>query len=303
MGEPISSFIHFPIKVRDKVIGVLGVYNKGDSNFSNRDVELLSAITSQIGMAVDNATLYQLERESRNELERREKERVQFINALAHELKTPLTSITASGEILSRELSEVKNSIPRIIQILNKSAKDMDERVSELLDIARIESKEFELKLEELDLKPILEDCASRILPQAQVREQSFKLELLPSLPKVMGDRLRISQIVLNLLSNAVKFTAENGSVTLKAREEGISLTVEVEDDGPGIPEEEIENIFRPYYRLKGHGNIRGVGLGLPLVRRLVELHQGKIEVKSELGRGSKFSFSLPVKRDEAARN
>jgi signal transduction histidine kinase len=176
----------------------------------------------------------------------------------------------------------------------------MNGRISELLDMAKMESEGFELKLEELDLKPILEDCASRVLPQAQVKEQSLELELPPSLPEVIGDRLRISQIVLNLLSNAVKFTPEGGSIILRVKEKEASLIVEVEDNGPGIPEEEIENIFRPYYRLEGHENLCGVGLGLLLVKRLVELHQGRVEVKSELEKGSIFSFSLPIKKDEA---
>jgi signal transduction histidine kinase len=301
--ENVTSFIHVPIKVKGKIIGVLNADNKRKGNFMEKDVELLSAIGSEVGSAIDNAILYQLEKESRAELERQEKERVEFLNALTHELKTPLTSVIAAGELLASEAGEDKNPTLRLIQILNKSARDMNERISELLDVAKMEGKGFELKLEEINPGPILEDCLSRVLPQAQANGQSLRLELPPSLPQVYGDRLRLSQIVLNLLQNAVKFTPEGGVITLRAREEKGSLTIEVEDNGPGIPEEEIENIFRPYYRLKGHENIRGVGLGLSLVRRLVELHGGKIEVRSELGKGSRFYFSLPIKEHEATRN
>jgi signal transduction histidine kinase len=301
--EHIRSFIHVPIKVKDKIIGILDVSNKRDGNFSEKDIELLSALAFQAGMATDNASLYRLERESRAELERQESERTQFISALAHELKTPLTSVIASGEILARELGEDKNLILRAIQVLNKSAKDMDERVSELLDTAKMESKGFELKLEELNLKLILEDCVAKVSPQAQIKHQLLELKLPPSLSEVIGDKLRISQVVLNLLSNAVKFTPKGGSIILRAREGEASLTVEVEDNGPGIPRQEIKNLFRPYYRVKGHEDIRGVGLGLSLVKRLVELHRGKVEVKSKLGKGSKFSFSLPLNKHEATHN
>jgi K+-sensing histidine kinase KdpD len=297
--EHIRSFIHVPIKAKGKIIGVLDVDNKRVGNFTEKDIELLCAIASQVGIAIDNAHLYELERQSRAEIEREEKERTQFIYSLSHELKSPLTSITASGELLARELGQSQNAIPRLIQVLNKSAKDMDERISELLDVARMESKGLELKLEELDPGTILKDCTLRVLPWAQIKGQSLKLKLPPSLPEIMGDKLRISQIVLNLLSNAIKFTPEGGLIILSAREEEKNLIVEVEDNGRGIPEEEIQNLFRPYYRLRGHENIRGVGLGLTLVKRLVELHGGKVGVESELGKGSKFSFSLPTKEDE----
>jgi signal transduction histidine kinase len=239
--EHISSFIHVPIKVKDKVIGVLDVDNKRDGNFCEEDVELLSTLAFQVGTAIDNAHFYELEKQGRVELKRQQKERINFIDTLAHELKTPLASLIASGELLARELGEGEKPIPRLIRSLNRSTKDMDGRISELLDIAKIESERFELRLEELDLESTLEDCVSRVLPQAQVKEQSLELSLPPSLPKVIGDRLRISQIVLNLLSNAVKFAPEGGSIILAAREEEASLTVEVEDNGPGIPEEEIQ--------------------------------------------------------------
>jgi signal transduction histidine kinase len=135
-------------------------------------------------------------------------------------------------------------------------------------------------------------------LLQAQIKERSLKFEIPSSLPEVIGDKRRINQIVLNPLQNAINFTPEGGSVILRAKEEGSFLTVEIEDNGPEIPQEEVGRLFDPYFRGATHEGIPGVGLGFSLVKGMVELHQGKVDVKSELGKGSVFPFSLPMKKE-----
>jgi len=293
--EHISSFIHVPIKVKGKTIGALNVDNKRGSNFCKKDIELLSALGGEVGLAIDNATLYQLEKESRAELERQDKERTDFIYALTHELKTPLTSIIASGGLLAEELEAGHDPRARLAANVNQSAQSMERRVSELLDIAKMETRGAEVELGTLGLKPIIEDAVCQLQMLAEDKGQSLKVALPQKLPLVKGDRYRLGQILSNLLSNAIKFTPRGGSIILRAREEDASLIVEVEDSGCGIPQEESERIFEPYYRSKGHQDLPGLGLGLSLVKRLVELHQGKIWVRSEAGKGSAFSFSLPL--------
>ncbi len=229
-----------------------------------------------------------------------EKRRSQFIHTLTHELKTPLTSTIASGEMLAEEIGEGQNLQSILIRNINDSAQEMDQRVSELLDVARMGALSFEIKPEELDIKPILSECYLAFSPQAQTREQSLKLILPPILPRVQGDRKRLVQVVQNLLRNAVKFTPRRGEIILRAEKGETDLVVEVEDNGPGIPEKEMENLFKPYYRLEAHQRTRGLGLGLYLVKRLVELHQGRVWVESKVGEGSKFCFSLPLNEDES---
>jgi hypothetical protein len=170
----------------------------------------------------------------------------------------------------------------------------MDERISELLDTIRVRRDGFEIKRGEVDLKALLTETASGFNPQVKSKEQSFVLCLPPSLPIVWGDKKRINQVVQNLLSNAMKFTPAGGSITLRAEDEGDNLKVEVEDTGPGVPPEDQERLFEPYFRLKEHSRLPGVGLGLYLSRRLVELHGGRMEIKSKVGRGTNFSFFLP---------
>jgi signal transduction histidine kinase len=232
-------------------------------------------------------------RTEKKRAEREEQERGDFINALAHELKTPLTSVMASSGLLPEAIGN-QNIALRLAQNIKLASEEMDGRISELLDTIRVKKDGFEIKRGEVDLKALLTEVTSSFEPQAKSKEQSFILKLSPSLPIVGGDRKRIRQVVQNLLSNATKFTPVGGRITLRAENEGDNIKVEVEDTGPGIPPQAKERLFEPYFRLKEHSHFPGVGLGLYLSRRLVELHGGKMEVKSELGKGSTFSFSLP---------
>jgi signal transduction histidine kinase len=226
-------------------------------------------------------------------VKREEQERGDFINALAHELKTPLTSVMASASLLPEAIGN-QNITLRLAQNIQLASQEMDGRISELLDTIRVKRGDFEIKRGEVDLKALLMENTSLFEPQAKSKKQSFMLCLPPSLPTVWVDKKRINQVVQNLLSNAIKFTPSGGSITLRAENKGDSIEVEVEDTGPGIPPEEQKRLFEPYFRLKEHSHLPGMGLGLCLSQRLVELHGGKIEVKGEVGKGSTFSFSLP---------
>ncbi len=240
--------------------------------------------------AMEENILLRMEKER---VEKEEQERGDFINALAHELKTPLTSVMASSGLLPEAIGN-QNIALRLAQNIHVASEEMDGRISELLDTIKVKRDEFEIKQGEVDLKALLTEATSSFEPQTGAKEQLFMLELPPSLPMVWGDRKRIRQVVQNLLSNAVKFTPAGGRITLRAGNTGDKVRVEVEDNGPGIPPEAKERLFEPYFRLKEHDHLPGVGLGLCLSQRLVELHGGKIEVKSEVGKGSTFSFFLP---------
>jgi|GEM_PF-1408902 len=232
-------------------------------------------------------------RTEKERAKREEQERDDFINALAHELKTPLTSVMASSGLLPEAIGN-QNITLRLAQNIHVASEEMDGRISELLDTIRVRRQGFEINQGEVDLKALLKGVASSFESQIRNKEQSFTLKLPPSLPIAWGDRKKIRQVVQNLLSNATKFTPAGGRITLRAGNEGDNIEVEVEDTGPGIPPEAKERLFEPYFRLKEHSRFPGVGLGLYLSRRLVELHGGKMGVKSELGKGSTFSFSLP---------
>ena len=239
--------------------------------------------------------LHEHEKEERIKLEREQKERLQFINALAHELKTPLTSIVASGGLLLEELKNGGQSQRlRLTENILSATKKLEARLSELLDMARMESLGFKLNLEPLDMRPLLQNIANELAPVAAEKHQVLTVDISSPVPMVNADRQRLEQVLLNLLTNAIKFSGESGEIKLRLKKEGSEVVVEVKDNGPGISKEEQARLFTPYYRIEAdRQRFPGVGLGLALSKQLVELHGGKMWVESELGKGSTFAFSL----------
>lgn len=242
--------------------------------------------------------LYRQERDLRQQLETEMKRRVEFTRALAHELKTPLTPMLISSQVLASELKE--EPLLSLARNISRGASNLNSRIDELLDLAKGEIGMLQLKDEPLDASQLLREVTEYVSPVASSRGQSLILELPDSLPLVKADKVRLRQIVLNLLNNALNFTPEGGRITLRAWQKDASLVVEVEDNGPGIAEEEHQHLFEPYHRMEVAGErLSGLGLGLALCKTLVTLHGGQIWVKSRAGEGSTFSFSLPLEAAE----
>lgn len=237
---------------------------------------------------------YEQEKALRQELEIEAKRRVEFLRALVHELKTPVTAVMASGELLTMELPE--GPLLAAAENLYRGAENLNRRIDELLDLARGELGMLKLQRAVTDPLQLIHRMNDDMSPVLATRGQSLVLEVPSSLPMTWADEDRLRQVLFNLLSNASKYMPEGGKVILKAREEGENLIVEVEDTGPGIDEEEQERLFDPYYRLiDDRERLSGLGLGLGLSKTLIELHGGQIWVKSEKGKGSTFGFSLPL--------
>jgi len=238
--------------------------------------------------------LYEKERKLRRQLEEEMKKRIEFTRALAHELKTPLTPVVMSSELLTTELKD--ETLLRVARNIHRGASNLNSRIDELLDLARGEMGMLQLKPESVDVLQLLREVVEDVAPVPRSRGQSLVSKLPPSLPLVWADRVRLRQIVLNLLNNAFKFTPEGGRITLGARQDDANLVVEVRDTGPGIAEEEQQRLFEPYHRVDtDRERFSGLGLGLALCKTLVELHGGRIWVKSHAGRGATFGFSLPL--------
>lgn len=238
--------------------------------------------------------LYEQERRLRQELEEEVRRRIEFTRALVHELKTPLTPVLASSELLAAEL--VEEPWLSIARNIHHGAANLSRRIDELLDLARVEIGMLQLNLKPVDVRQLLRGVAEDMAAVVSSNQQSLALALAPSLPLVWADEERLRQVVLNLVINASKFTPEGGKITLKAKEESDALVVAIKDNGRGIPEEEQQRIFQPYYRrISDREHLSGLGLGLALAKYLVELHGGKIWLNSQVGKGSTFSFSVPL--------
>jgi PAS domain S-box-containing protein len=237
---------------------------------------------------------YEKERRTRQELETEVQRRVEFTRALVHELKTPLTPIMSSSELLVSGLTEEPwLSVAKNIQ---RGAANLNRRIDELLDLARGEIGMLHLRPLRVNILNLLRNIADEMSVVASSSGQILKSELPDSLSTVWGDEDRLRQVVLNLLINASKFTPEGGTIILRARQANGFIIVEVQDTGRGISEEEQNRLFIAYHRqISDLEHLSGLGLGLALSKNLVELHGGKIWVKSQEGKGSTFSFSIPV--------
>ena len=239
--------------------------------------------------------LHMEEKELRQQVEREMYRRSEFTRGLVHELKTPLTPIVASSELLADELQE--KHLRSLARNINQSASYLSKRIDELLDLAKGEIGILDLNYSLVDPLQLLHEVAEDMAPVVSNRKQSLVLDLPRSICQVSADKVRLRQVVLNLLDNACKFTPEGGKITLRGMETEASLIVEVEDTGCGISKEMRQRLFDPYQRLESDRERRsGLGLGLALCKILVDLHGGQIWEKSQKDQGSTFSFSIPLK-------
>ena len=244
------------------------------------------------------ADAYEKERKARKDLEAEVQRRVEFTRALVHELKTPLTPIMSSSELLTSGLKlEPWLSVAKNIL---RGAANLNRRIDELLDVARGEIGRLRIRPARVNVMRLLQQIAGEMMSVAAANGQSLNVELPPYLPAVWGDDDRLRQIVLNLLINATKFTPEGGKITLRARENDQHILFQVEDTGRGILVEDQRNLFQAYHRQADEQeNLSGLGLGLYLCKLLVDLHGGKIWAESFPGRGTTFSFTIPIHQTE----
>ena len=251
-------------------------------------------ITEEKQLAERLQELYEKETELRQELQAEIDRRVNFTRALVHELKTPLTPVMAGSEFLATRLQDEVSL--RLARNINQSAYNINKMIDELLDVARGEMGMLQVELKSVDPLQLLRSVADEMTPMASKRGQSLVLNLPSSLPLIQADEGRLQQVVANLLTNASKFTPEGGRITLQAKRTDSALVVEVQDNGHGIAEEAQRRLFEPYYQVEsGKGRTSGLGLGLALCKIFVELHGGRIWMESHVGKGSIFSFSVPL--------
>lgn len=238
--------------------------------------------------------MYEQEASLRQQLEEEIKRRAEFTRALVHELKTPLTPIIASSEGLASVIAD--EPMLSMARNVNRGANNLNKRIDELLELARSELNILQIDPVPIDIAPLLRDIESEMKLMASNRHQSLTINTPAKLPTVNADAGRIRQVVENLLTNAFKFTPDGGKILLYAMEDNGSVIVEVRDSGPGLSRDEMTWIFQNYHRkVRDREHLSGLGIGLSLCKTFIDMHGGQIWVNSEPGKGSVFSFSLPV--------
>jgi len=238
--------------------------------------------------------LYRHEKKLRSDVEKQDKQRIEFTRALVHELKTPLTPILAATELMTTE--PLGEPLKSLVTRIERGGRNLERRVDELMDISRGEVGLLKLNCREINLLAVIYESIDYIEPQIEKNGQSLDTELPESLPVVWADGQRLRQVILNLLSNALKFTPRGGRIGVRASVENGELSVEISDTGYGITPEELPQLFKPYHCFKNNGqHFGGLGLGLALSKMLVKLHGGRIWAENRPGKGSTFTFTLPL--------
>ncbi len=268
------------------------VVRDGDRNKS-AFVLIMSDITEEKKAEEELRQHYQREISLRKELQKEMQKRTEFSAAIVHELKTPLTAIISSSELLLE--TAVGETIQRLASNINRSSYELDKRTNELLDMSKGELGMLEIIPSDIDLVSLIKSMRIEFEALFTKANISFTLEVPDRLPPVHADESRIRQVIHNLIDNASKYTPEKGSVTLKVTDNAVEALVEVRDTGPGFTVKEKESIFEPYRQLiDGKRSKGGMGLGLAISRNLVQSHGGKMWVESRKNKGSSFFFSLP---------
>jgi len=230
-----------------------------------------------------------------SELRRLERIRRDFVSNVSHELKTPLTSIRGYVEtLLDGALHDEQNNV-RFLEKIEQNVQRLSHLVTDLLSLARIEAQEGSLPLERVDLHGLVEQALRRHEPNAVGRDQTLRLESCAGALQVLGDREALTQVLDNLVDNALKYTPPEGHVTIRVKREVGHAVLEVQDDGIGIPKEDIERVFERFYRVdKARSRaVGGTGLGLSIVKHLVHAMKGEVEVESVVDEGSTFRVRL----------
>lgn len=234
------------------------------------------------------------------ELKRIEMMKSDFTNIAAHELRTPLVPIMGFLERLLKDPGKFKltNEVQENLEICLRNAKKLNKLVEDILSISKLESGAMKFYMKTMDVRRIARNVRADFLESAKRKKLDLNIKLPPKLPKVEGDEQMITQVLSNLVQNAIKFT-DRGSITISAVQKGDKVLFQVKDHGIGIDKNEIPRLFGKYYQIIASARKQmGTGLGLAICKEIVQKHNGSIWLESELGKGSSFYFTLPVKNN-----
>ena len=289
---------HVPLSARGRTIGLLSAYFGEPRELTDTQARALRTIARLVSVANENADLVSELRVNNLQLERANRLKSEFLASVSHELRTPMNAIIGYTKLmldgLDGELTgQQRADLFRVAQ----AADNLLALINGLLDLAKIEAGKMELTVEEVSMIEVASEALELVRPHATEKGLQVRAHIPPTLPNVWADRTRVRQILANMLANAVKFT-ERGSVTVSAAAAEGWVTISVADTGVGISQEAQAYVFDEFRQADSSTTRKygGTGLGLAISKRLVTLHGGRIWVDSELGKGSTFHFTLPIR-------
>jgi signal transduction histidine kinase len=279
-------------------IGVFGLTRKDVRPFTQKQVELLATFADQAVIAIENVRLFDEIQDKSRQLEVASQHKSQFLANMSHELRTPLNAILGYTELMADGIyGELPEKTLGVLKRLESNGRHLLGLINDVLDLSKIEAGQLVLDLSDYSLEDIAQTVRSTLEALAADKKLEFKVEVSPKLPAGHGDGRRLTQVLINLVGNAIKFT-DSGEVVITGGATDGSFHLSVRDTGPGISAADQAKLFQEFQqadnaitRKKG-----GTGLGLAISKRIIEMHGGKIWLESQVGQGSTFSFTVPIR-------
>jgi signal transduction histidine kinase/putative methionine-R-sulfoxide reductase with GAF domain len=295
------ALLALPLVREDHLIGGLTVFRKTPGEFAADIVELLKTFATQSSLALQNARLFRELADKSHQLEVASQHKSEFLANMSHELRTPLNAIIGFSEVLGeRMFGDLNEKQEEYLKDIHASGQHLLSLINDILDLSKIEAGKMELEVSDFDLPMTIDNALMLVRERAGRRGIALHTTIDERLGQVQADERKIRQVLLNLLSNAIKFTPEGGRIEVGAKPVDGFIEVSVTDTGVGIAPEDQEAVFEEFRQVgTAEKKVEGTGLGLALSRKFIELHGGKIWVKSQVGAGSTFTFTVPVRHGE----
>jgi signal transduction histidine kinase len=292
------SVLAVPLLREERIMGALTVWRKEAGDFSPEVVNLLQTFATQSALAIQNARLFREIEDKGRQIEAANRHKSEFLANVSHELRTPLNAIIGFSEVLGeRMFGELNEKQAEYTEDILSSGRHLLSLINDILDLSKIEAGRMELEVTTFHLPDAIENALTLIRERASRHAIRLERVIDDRLGDFTGDERKVKQVLVNLLSNAVKFTPEGGQIRVEANLGDSAVIVSVTDTGIGIAPEDQETIFEEFRQVgTNYAQKReGTGLGLSLTKKFIELHGGKLWVESEVGKGSTFTFTLPI--------
>ncbi len=294
----LEELLVLPVLIRDEVLGVLVLGQQhGHPAIDENETAFLRNAAVNIGVALENAQLYQEAQETAEKLKEVDRLKSEFLANMSHELRTPLNSIIGFSRVILKGIDGPITDLQKTdLEAIYQSGRHLLELINDILDQSKIEAGKMEYTFEPTDLMEIIRGVMSTSIALVKDKPIELQQQLSETLPTIIADSRRIRQVLLNLVGNAAKFT-EQGFISLSAWADEEWVTIAVQDSGVGIPKDRYDAVFTPFEQVDSSSSRRfgGTGLGLPVSKRFVEAHGGSIWFESEMGVGSTFYVKLPI--------
>lgn len=284
--------IDVPLRAHARLVGdITFARSPASTAYDDQDTRVAEDLAQRAALAIENGQLYGAAQQAI-------RARDDLMGIVAHDLRNPLSVVLMQAEVLREVHPNGDGQMDQAASAIVNSATRMNRLIQDLLDVSRIEAGGLSLQREPIDPATLLADAVASQRPLASSQQLDLRLDIQPALPTVEGDRDRLMQVLENLIGNAIKFSQAGGRITLGARTQDRSVRFWVSDGGAGIRQEDLPRVFDRFYQAKEQRRTaHGTGLGLPIVKGIVEAHGGRVWIESTAGKGTTVSFTIPVAR------